>query len=70
MAVEGQPDKKVPDMETRMKQMRATEFLHGEESAPIDIHLCLWMFMDTKQWMSAQPKLDWVGNIFLAKMPS
>ena len=41
MAVEGQPDKKVPDMETRMKQMRATEFLHGEESAPIDIHLCL-----------------------------
>jgi hypothetical protein len=38
MAVEGQSDKMVSDMEVRMKQRCVIEFLHAEKTAPNDIH--------------------------------
>ena len=41
IAAEGQSDKMVSDMEVHMKQRCATEFLHVEKIAPIDIHQSL-----------------------------
>jgi len=38
MAAEGQSDRMTSDMEVRMKQRCATEFLHGEKVTPTDIH--------------------------------
>ena len=41
MAVEGQFDKMVSDMEVLMQQKCVTEFLGGEKMAPSGIHQCL-----------------------------
>ena len=41
MAAEGLPDKMAADVEVGMKERCGTEFLHVEETAPIDIHQCL-----------------------------
>ena len=41
MAAEGESYKMVSDMEVHMKQRHATEFLHVEKMASIDIHQCL-----------------------------
>jgi len=38
MAAEGQSHKTVPDVEVRIKQRRATDFLHAEKMTPTDIH--------------------------------
>jgi len=38
MAVEGQSDKMMSDMEVPMKQRSVTEFLHEEKDAPTDIN--------------------------------
>mgnify|MGYP001855546077 FL=1 len=40
MAVEGQPDKMVSDMEVCMKQRCVTEFRHEEKIAPNDYNFC------------------------------
>ena len=57
IAVEGQSDKLVTDMEAHMKQKCGTKFLHELKPASIDI---CWMFMETKQWMWAQGGGGWV----------
>ena len=41
MAAEGQSDEMVSDMEVRMKQKCAVEFLCVEKMAPADIQWCL-----------------------------
>lgn len=38
MAVEGQYNRMVFDMEVQVKQTCITEFLHAEKIAPTDIH--------------------------------
>jgi hypothetical protein len=40
MTAEGQSDKLASDIEVRMKQKCAIEFLNAEKIAPIDIHRC------------------------------
>ena len=40
MAAEGLPDKMTSDIEVRVKQGCAVEFLHAEKMASIDIHQC------------------------------
>jgi len=43
MAAEGQSDKMTSDMELCVKQRCATDFLHAEKIAPLDIH---WHFLN------------------------
>jgi len=49
MAVEGQPDKMVSDMEACMKQRCVTEFRHEEKIAPVDIQQHLLNVLETNQ---------------------
>lgn len=54
MAAEGQSDKMPSGMEVQMKQRYATEFLQVEEWHPLTFIDDCGMFMETKQWVSAQ----------------
>ena len=57
MTAEGQSERLVSDMEACMKQKCVSVFLHEEKMALIN---ACWAFMETRQWMWAQWKSEWV----------
>ena len=60
MAVEGQYDRMVSDMELYIKQMCVIEFLHAQKKLhPLAFTDACWMFLETKQWMWAQWGNGW-----------
>ena len=64
----GQADRMVSHTGVRIERWGRIVLLYEERMAPTGIHWCLWIFMKTNQWMWAQWKLDFMGNVCLATM--
>ena len=59
MAAEAQTHKIKPNMKLDMKKRCIIEFLHEKKLHPLTFVDTCWMFLETKQWMSAQWHVGW-----------